>query len=88
MKAKGQGVIVLTLHGHLAAQITVRQINGKRECKVGGTSDAKMSNKLEVPKATTPHQSPQQKQLKMTDLEAHSPMPAPMENEPSPRIGS
>ena len=39
--------------------------------------NAKTSNRLKVPEAMTPHQSPQQKQLKMADLEAQSAMPIP-----------
>ena len=55
-----------------------------RERKAGGTSSTKTSNKLDVPEAMTPHQSPQQKQLKMADLEAHATTPAPTGNKPLP----
>ena len=55
-----------------------------RERKAGGTSGTKTSNKLAVPEAMTPHQSPQQKQLKMADLEARATTPAPTGNKPLP----
>ena len=51
------------------------------ECKTGGSSSTKMSDRLDIPEIATPHQSPQQKQLKMMDLEAQSVTPAPTENE-------
>ena len=54
------------------------------EHKAGRMSSTKASNKLDVPEATTPHQSPQQKQLKMTDLEACATMHAPTRDEPLP----
>ena len=41
-----------------------------QERKAGGMPSTKTSDRLNVPKVATPHQSPQQKQLKMTDLEA------------------
>ena len=56
-----------------------------RECKAGGSSSVKTSDRLDVLETATPHQSPQQKQLKMTDLEAQSAMPTPTEDESSPQ---
>ena len=41
-----------------------------------------------MPEATTPHQSPQQKQLKMTDIEARAATPAPTGDEPLPHTGN
>ena len=38
----------------------------------------RMSDQIKVPETTTPHQSPQQKQLKIADLNAHSTAPVPM----------
>ena len=56
--------------------------------KAGRTSSTKTSNRLNVPKAMTPHQSPQQKQLKMTDLEARVTTPALTGDEPLPHPGN
>ena len=57
------------------------------ERKAGGSSSMKTSDRLDVPEIATSHQSPQQKQLKMMDLEARSATPAPTEDEslPQPR---
>ena len=50
-----------------------------QECKAGGTSSTRTSHQLDVPEVVTPHQSPQQKQLKMADLEARGTTPARLE---------
>ena len=57
----------------------------RQERKAGGSSSMKTSDRLDVPEIATPHQSPQQKQLKMMDLEARSAMPTPTEDESSPQ---
>ena len=59
-----------------------------QEHKAGGTSSTRMSDWLDVPEIVTPNQSPQQKQLKMADLEAQGTMPIPTGDESSPRPGS
>ena len=60
------------------------------ECRTGGAMNTKSSDQLEVPETTTPHQSPQQKQLKTADLNAHSttPVPTTAASQPSYRMSS
>ena len=47
---------------------------------------AAVATRAYVPEIATPHQSPQQKQLKVMDLEARSAMPTPNEDESLPRV--
>ena len=51
-------------------------------------SGPKTSDRLDMPEVATPHQSPQQKQLKMADLEARATMLAPTGDELSSQPGN
>ena len=87
MTAAGLEATVLTPHGHRAARLAVKPVNVIRSAKQVAHQAQKTSNRLDVPEVATPHQSPQQKQLKMTDLEAQSVMPTPTEDESLPQPG-
>ena len=56
----------------------------------GGAMHTKSSDQLEVPETTTPHQWPQQKQLKISDLNARSmtPLLTTAASQPGYRVSS